>query len=324
MKIVLQYPSRGNFPRGVLMKRAFTLIELLVVIAIIAILAAILFPVFAQAKTAAKKTSALSQVKQQSTATAVYLSDSDDVFPTGWGRDQTGAHGWIAWQYTPYDWAQSAGGNIYNIETSKGDIHNILQPYVKNWDLVAMQGMGAFRPGFAAPSYANAAAAAKARKTGFAYNGLLHAWNASAVAAPSQLPLFTQTEGNLNADGFDTGPNPVMYCTNSAAECRYAPATATGCATGNGNFSQYIFPNATQWIYGNSQVWSFADTSAKSRRLAANVNGRTDFKTDPYTNYTTAGVDRMVGWYDERYCHAVLFRPDFDFSTWPTAPTQGY
>lgn len=48
------------------MKKGFTLIELLVVIAIIAILAAILFPVFAQAKTAAKKTTALSTVKQRS------------------------------------------------------------------------------------------------------------------------------------------------------------------------------------------------------------------------------------------------------------------
>ena len=48
--------------------RAFTLIELLVVIAIIAILAAILFPVFAQAKAAAKFTSALSNVKQFGTA----------------------------------------------------------------------------------------------------------------------------------------------------------------------------------------------------------------------------------------------------------------
>jgi prepilin-type N-terminal cleavage/methylation domain-containing protein len=61
------------------MKRAFTLIELLVVIAIIAILAAILFPVFAQAKSAAKKTAVLAQYKQSGTALNIYFADFDDT-----------------------------------------------------------------------------------------------------------------------------------------------------------------------------------------------------------------------------------------------------
>lgn len=64
-------------------RRAFTLIELLVVIAIIAILAAILFPVFAQAKLAAKATSCLSNVKQLNTSFVMYQSDYDDHFPLG-------------------------------------------------------------------------------------------------------------------------------------------------------------------------------------------------------------------------------------------------
>ena len=59
---------------------AFTLIELLVVIAIIAILAAILFPVFAQAKAAAKKTQSLSNIKNLGTASFLYNGDSDDTF----------------------------------------------------------------------------------------------------------------------------------------------------------------------------------------------------------------------------------------------------
>jgi len=64
---------------GAIMKKAFTLIELLVVIAIIAILAAILFPVFAQAKLAAKKTQDLSNIKQLGTASIMYAGDYDDV-----------------------------------------------------------------------------------------------------------------------------------------------------------------------------------------------------------------------------------------------------
>lgn len=69
------------------MKKGFTLIELLVVIAIIAILAAILFPVFAQAKLAAKKTKSLSNVKNLGTAFQLYLSDNDDTTPSIFGTN---------------------------------------------------------------------------------------------------------------------------------------------------------------------------------------------------------------------------------------------
>lgn len=77
------------------MKRAFTLIELLVVIAIIAILAAILFPVFAQAKLAAKKTQALSGVKQLGTCLTLYIGDTDGVYPFAFGATNwTGTDLW--------------------------------------------------------------------------------------------------------------------------------------------------------------------------------------------------------------------------------------
>lgn len=63
------------------MKKAFTLIELLVVIAIIAILAAILFPVFAQAKEAARKTSCISNARQVGLATRMYVDTNEDTMP---------------------------------------------------------------------------------------------------------------------------------------------------------------------------------------------------------------------------------------------------
>ena len=76
------------------MKRGFTLIELLVVIAIIAILAAILFPVFARAREKARQTSCLSNQKQWALAWQMYLQDFDEnippyalriLNPPGWG-----------------------------------------------------------------------------------------------------------------------------------------------------------------------------------------------------------------------------------------------
>jgi len=89
------------------MRKAFTLIELLVVIAIIAILAAILFPVFAQAKLAAKKTAELSNCKQIGTGTKLYLADSDDMYPSGNTRiaaDGSNSQGEIHWSWVlaPY------------------------------------------------------------------------------------------------------------------------------------------------------------------------------------------------------------------------------
>lgn len=68
-------------------KNGFTLIELLVVIAIIAILAAILFPVFAQAREKARQTSCLSNHKQLATAIMMYAQDYDEQYPNGLQQD---------------------------------------------------------------------------------------------------------------------------------------------------------------------------------------------------------------------------------------------
>lgn len=99
--------------------RAFTLIELLVVIAIIAILAAILFPVFAQAKAAAKKTTNLSNMKQDATSSIMYSSDVDDVA--------------APLQSSPNGYSDILGANPENIVITRGQM---IQPYMKNFQLL--------------------------------------------------------------------------------------------------------------------------------------------------------------------------------------------
>ena len=74
-------------------RRAFTLIELLVVIAIIAILAAILFPVFAKAREQARKTACTSNVKQLGMAWMMYVQDNDETYPPS-NSTQTSSTEW--------------------------------------------------------------------------------------------------------------------------------------------------------------------------------------------------------------------------------------
>jgi prepilin-type N-terminal cleavage/methylation domain-containing protein/prepilin-type processing-associated H-X9-DG protein len=80
---------------GKTMKRGFTLIELLVVIAIIAILAAILFPVFARARENARRTSCQNNMKQIALGAKQYIGDYDETYPaTGTASSTTDTSGW--------------------------------------------------------------------------------------------------------------------------------------------------------------------------------------------------------------------------------------
>jgi prepilin-type N-terminal cleavage/methylation domain-containing protein len=79
-------------------RRGFTLIELLVVIAIIAILAAILFPVFARAREKARQTSCLSNVKQLSLGMLMYTQDYDERLPR---CDCNSYHQGTCWAISP-------------------------------------------------------------------------------------------------------------------------------------------------------------------------------------------------------------------------------
>jgi prepilin-type N-terminal cleavage/methylation domain-containing protein/prepilin-type processing-associated H-X9-DG protein len=81
MSSLFMYRRRSGFSRNANTSSAFTLIELLVVIAIIAILAAMLFPVFAQAREKARQASCLSNTKQMSLGIMMYAQDYDEILP---------------------------------------------------------------------------------------------------------------------------------------------------------------------------------------------------------------------------------------------------
>jgi prepilin-type N-terminal cleavage/methylation domain-containing protein/prepilin-type processing-associated H-X9-DG protein len=123
--------------RTVSLARAFTLIELLVVIAIIAILAAILFPVFAQAKVAARKTQTFSNQKNLAMAFQLYMGDNTDVLPnltwadsyvernptipTGFGGFWNGSLAWPV-SIIPYHKNDTKNNNRSSIYISPNDV----------------------------------------------------------------------------------------------------------------------------------------------------------------------------------------------------------
>ena len=108
-----------NDPRSTRRSAGFTLIELLVVIAIIAILAAILFPVFAQAREKARQTACLSNMKQVGLAVMQYTQDYDETYPPATNQPSD--------NFKCSDWATTTTPNVYKAA----------YPYIKSYGVYA-------------------------------------------------------------------------------------------------------------------------------------------------------------------------------------------
>jgi len=134
-------------------KSAFTLVELLVVIAIIAILAAILFPVFARARENARRTSCLSNLKQMGLAAMQYTQDYDEKYPAGFyttSQPAPNGYPWVSglwfWQQTLYAYHKSS--QVFNCPSapvSPVDSQGRATPYYGNYgaNRLVMRGGGA-------------------------------------------------------------------------------------------------------------------------------------------------------------------------------------
>ena len=155
----------------------FTLIEVLVVIAIIAILAAILFPVFGKARANARKTTAMSNLKQIGVALSMYSADYDGHLPNRWP-------GWFG--YGEFYW-----------EVENGDLPSLLKPYVRSPQIW-------FSP---EDRLANRSASS------FSLNGeLAPGWSLSKIGRPAEAIYLTdRTDLDVLKINFDGDPPEVYF-----------------------------------------------------------------------------------------------------------------
>jgi prepilin-type N-terminal cleavage/methylation domain-containing protein/prepilin-type processing-associated H-X9-DG protein len=158
-------------------RSAFTLIELLVVIAIIAILAAILFPVFAQARAKARQVACLSNMKQIGTGLMMYAQDYDETLPGNNAR-----FGGL-----------NTGQGIRTPPTQASALNLIprdIQPYLKNWDLFICPQA---KPRQRTPPSSGDALPEKNRNTSYPYNGIVMFRTLAAIPEPAGI-IFMREE----------------------------------------------------------------------------------------------------------------------------------
>jgi prepilin-type N-terminal cleavage/methylation domain-containing protein len=254
-------------------RKAFTLIELLVVIAIIAILAAILFPVFAQAKEQAKKTATLSNFKQVGLATLIYAGDTDDLLPLGYGRNGSLQLRWYFQTSVPEGWRNLAPFNTEaRMQEDAQFPLNAIRPYMKSTGLFEGNGL----PTILVAGVNYSLKLKDPAKVHVAYNGMLHAYSGTAIASPAKLPMYSGTMFKQNRLGLGL-TSPGLWCDDpNGSECRFqsdvAPQTNwNGNASGFGDPGNYGYVwwgfaaggVTTTWVYGKGLHFVSTDSSAR-------------------------------------------------------------
>jgi prepilin-type N-terminal cleavage/methylation domain-containing protein/prepilin-type processing-associated H-X9-DG protein len=322
--------------------RGFTLIELLVVIAIIAILAAILFPVFAQARDKARQTSCLSNAKQLGLAAIMYVQDYDETFPLEAGF-HPGANYFLSGFYldVPFDWEGGVSNNWKNACACAWS--NSLQPYIKSYAAMTCPSGIEIKLSFNDYSIAVKPWA----EPSYTYNGILTSYAEAGVLSPSDVPLIWEGDGKVKLAG-EAVANPQLFCNEPGNHtCVYQPDNGTvsqgDTSAKNGTWSGMYLPDATDLIHSGGAEFVMADGHAKWRRvgsvlhpgydsLACVIAGdaskcvpfapENDYRSDPGETYDGVGVPLYSWSYDHSgdgsattAAHPCIFRPDYNPQT---------
>ncbi|MCH8274939.1 MAG: DUF1559 domain-containing protein [Armatimonadetes bacterium] len=274
---------------------------MLVVIAIIAILAALLFPVLTQAKERAKTTACSNNLKQLAHAVQIYLDDYDQRFPLAVTLDvAAGTYRTGEFSEFPNAWRSSQTGARH--AENRTHWSSAIYPYIENHGIYACpSGADDRLPGV--PDYGSPLV--PPRYVSYTYNGLLHSYPASSVAAPDDLPLFWEGLGKVRVEGFAVS-SPQLNCTDLGAVCFYVPGSAPGGT---------LMPNLrSQWVHNKGVIFTFVRTGAKFRRLGAQVQPlTTDRLRDPWETYDAGGIGQTQWLTPGAFRYPYLFRPDYAF-----------
>jgi prepilin-type N-terminal cleavage/methylation domain-containing protein len=242
---------------------AFTLIELLVVIAIIAILAAILFPVFAQAREAARMTGAISNARQIATSIIMYAGDNDDMGPLGLSPNLAGP----GIRFRPNDDTIMNPAGWFNdpLMTAEHALvwNNTTEQYRKSYDILHAGGMPVVRITGGAWTGAYANPVRPPMPGHFTFNGFLQHYPLSTVAAPSILPLVHQGLGRISRLGAAT-TNPRLWC-DAEGPCVFNPNGRSQPGASGGGMYTITFPmgGPSMWAFRQGMIFVATDTSAR-------------------------------------------------------------